>query len=396
MLGLFTDKSYMNAQSHITIEYNNMGAAALDAIAEGTGFLAAELLAAGGEELDNSFLQDQASYAMFGLLDWDATERFTLTLGGRVGLTEKEGTRIQDHNDTAIILSAQVDEFEFSGSREDFSVTPKISATYDITDDFTTYLTIATGFKAGGFNSAGQDESTVQFDPENSISYEGGVKSLWFDGALRVDIGLFWTDFTDLQQSQFASGEGSVITNGGEAVARGVEWDVQWRPWAGARINLSGGYLDSFYEHFPNSTCPPQDQPSLIEERVLGAEGGCDFTGRTTARSPEFSGGIVVSQIIPLGNWPFGLFINGSATYESEQHLCVDQDPLCFEPESLLFGGAIGLSDRDRAWQVVVQGKNLTDETVRTGVFVPGPLEDSRVSLLQPPRRITAEIRASF
>ncbi|MGB0922110.1 MAG: TonB-dependent receptor [Alphaproteobacteria bacterium] len=396
MLGLFTDVSYLNTQSKITIEYNNMGAAALESLAEGTGFLAADLLAAGGEKLDNFFLQDQNSYALFGLLDWDATERLTLTLGGRVGLTKKEGTRIQDHNDTAVILRSQADEFTFSGSREDFSVTPKVSATYDFTEDFTTYVTIATGFKAGGFNSAGQDESTVQFDPENSISYESGIKSVWFDGALRVDVGLFWTDFTDLQQSQFASGDGSVITNGGEAVSRGVEWDMQWRPWPGGRLNISGGYLDSYFADFPNANCPPQESPLIVEEVLLGAEDSCDFTGRTTARAPKFSGGIVVSQIIPLGNLPFGLFINASATYESEQNLCVDLDALCAEPSSLLYGGAIGLSDRDRAWQLVVQGKNLTDETVRTGVFVPGPLSDSRMSLLQQPRRITAELRATF
>lgn len=396
MVGLFADTSYLNTQSKITIEYNNMAAAALDSLVAGTGFLASELLAAGGEKLDNFFLQDQDSYALFGLIDWDATERLTLTFGGRVGLTKKTGTRIQDHNETALILRSQADEFTFSGSREDVSFNPKVSATYDITDDITSYLTVATGFKAGGFNSAGQDESTVQFDPENSISYEGGIKSVFWDGALRVDIGLFWTDFTDLQQSQFASGDGAVITNGGEAVARGVEWDVQLRPWPGGRLNISGGYLDSYFADFKNANCPPQESPLLAEELLLGAEDSCDFTGRTTARSPKFSGGVVVSQLVPLGNLPFGLFVNASATYESEQNLCPDLDELCAEPSSLLYGGAVGLSNKDRTWQLVVQGKNLTDETVRTGVFVPGPLSDSRMSLLQQPRRITAELRASF
>ena len=85
------------------------------------------------------------------------------------------------------------------------------------------------------------------------IAYEAGVKADWLDGRLRTNLALYWTDYTDMQINQFASGSGgatSIILNAGAATIKGVEFEATAVPVDGLTLNASVGYTDPQYDEF--------------------------------------------------------------------------------------------------------------------------------------------------
>jgi iron complex outermembrane receptor protein len=62
--------------------------------------------------------------------------------------------------------------------RDEGALTWRLNASYKWTPDIMTYVSIARGFKPGGFNMTRlPDFDNFQFRPETNINYEAGVKS---------------------------------------------------------------------------------------------------------------------------------------------------------------------------------------------------------------------------
>jgi iron complex outermembrane receptor protein len=124
---------------------------------------------------------------------------------------------------------------------------PKFSAKYKLTENISPYVTIARGFKSGGFNlkaSAGEP-----YDSEFTWSYEGGVKSSWFENKLVVNLAAFYIDWDDIQV-ELTDYPDFTYVNGGKATSKGVELEIQARPLQGLELIGSIGYTDAKYDDF--------------------------------------------------------------------------------------------------------------------------------------------------
>ncbi len=94
----------------------------------------------------------------------------------------------------------------------------------------------------------------VPFDPETLDSYELGIKSDWFDRALRLNASVFYSDYSDLQLGlqicpQFG-GTGAPCgawANAGDAEIKGFELESVIRPFEHFLIDASYSYLDFEY-----------------------------------------------------------------------------------------------------------------------------------------------------
>ena len=79
-----------------------------------------------------------------------------------------------------------------------------------------TYVSIARGFKSGGFNVRGDEGlpnmGFTPFGPESAITYELGVKSEWLQHHLRLNATLFDTEYRDIQLRQQTIVDGMVTT----------------------------------------------------------------------------------------------------------------------------------------------------------------------------------------
>ena len=118
------------------------------------------------------------------------------------------------------------------------------------TTDVSTYLRIATGYKAGGISEAGAVgtfNSAFVFEPEEILTYELGLKSMLADDRVRLNMAVFYSEFDDMQlgfNTNPADLSEVLLTNAGEATVGGVEIEGQWAATDDLQFSFNYTYLD--------------------------------------------------------------------------------------------------------------------------------------------------------
>jgi iron complex outermembrane receptor protein len=127
-------------------------------------------------------------------------------------------------------------------SQKDFGdVSPHVAVAYHLAPQQTLYVTVARGFRAGGFNPASPAGSEA-YGEEHSWNYEGGVKTSWLGDRLSINAAVFHIDWQDLQvdlPNPAVPGQ-FYVANAAGATSDGVELELQARPMAG--LDLFGGF----------------------------------------------------------------------------------------------------------------------------------------------------------
>ena len=148
---------------------------------------------------------------------------------------------------------------------------PKFSVMYAFDEIRNLYITVAKGYKSGGFNTQifsdvlqqelmnqmGIGEvydvrNGVTYKPEYSWNYEAGGHFSCMDGAVRGDFAVFYIDVRDQQLTVFPPGQttGRMMTNAGRTRSLGVEAALQVSPWRTLDINAAYGYTDARFVRY--------------------------------------------------------------------------------------------------------------------------------------------------
>jgi iron complex outermembrane receptor protein len=175
----------------------------------------------------------------------------TLTLKERVDLTV--GARF-DRESKDALLQSFVTPALFPGNTVDTSadfsnVSPQFAAAYRVQPDQMLYVSVASGFKAGGFNPASPPGSEG-YSEEHTWNVEGGWKSTWAGGRVVANAAVFAIDWEDLQlnlPNPFVPAQ-FYIANVGGATSRGVEFELTARPGEGIDVFGSFGYTDAAFK----------------------------------------------------------------------------------------------------------------------------------------------------
>jgi|GEM_PF-364095 len=195
----------------------------------------------------NSATQNQGEFrswsiSAFGQVSTLLGNGFELSGALRVDHEDKEAKLAGTFVDPS---GASVPTSSASDCRTFSRILPRASITYRPNDDVTSYLTIARGFKAGGFNltAPGGQES---FGTETSWTYEIGIKSLWLDDRVQANAALFLVDWDDMQLSQYDAASGSgYVSNAGQSRSQGFELEVVGEARDGLKLFGTAGYLDT-------------------------------------------------------------------------------------------------------------------------------------------------------
>jgi iron complex outermembrane recepter protein len=211
-------------------------------------FASRKIFQNGGPIFDTSGPVDTTSYAAFGNVSWNITDKLSISAGGRLTYERKEGSYSQ--LSPVGFLNKNFPTLEISSTEPTWS----LAGTYRVTPDISTYLTVSTGLKSGGFNvdpratPAPLKAADITFRPEFVTSYEGGFKSVLIGGTLRLNGSVFFSKFTDRRVAQAESVGGIptiVIRNAGKSEVFGFELEMNARPadWFGfsARRKVTGG-----------------------------------------------------------------------------------------------------------------------------------------------------------
>ena len=96
-------------------------------------------------------------------------------------------------------------------------------------------------------------QENITFGEEDADGFELGLKSLLFDGSVRLNVTAYDFEFTDLQVSQFRPETTTfVIGNAASASTTGIEFDASWLVNDNLEVYAEFGYNDAKYDDYPD------------------------------------------------------------------------------------------------------------------------------------------------
>lgn len=315
-----------------------------------------------GDTAFQNFDQETRSIAAFGSLTWYLTPRWDVTAGLRWSRDDKEVT-IAHFNAPGVRMPFQVlfpENVIGDLDRVDENVTWSANTRFRFTEDVMGFLTVATGFKSGGFNATRVAAGTpVEFEDETSISYEAGIKSTWFDQRLQLNATLYWTELEDFQETSLnlQTGAGFIVANAGEQRNRGLEADLLAMPLPELTLHASVAYLDAEYTDYPNAQCGLGETPD-------GPAGTCDREGETPAFSPKWKYALGAQWLQPIAGTALEWSLRADYAWVDEQNLIrvtVDE-PGDHDAYGLLSLRA-ALGDQSGRWRLSAFVDNALDES---------------------------------
>ncbi len=175
------------------------------------------------------------TYSAFANMTYGLTNRIRLIAGLRYEYQEQE---FEDN-----LTDKQHDE-----SWDAF--TPKVGVEYHFTPDIMAYVSVAQGYRSGGFNAkAPADCPYYSYDEETLWSYEIGMKNTLMNNRMFLNATLFYMDISDMQVTTKTS-YGSYLTNAAKATAKGVEVEATVMVAQGLSLLGSIGHTDLEFDEF--------------------------------------------------------------------------------------------------------------------------------------------------
>jgi iron complex outermembrane receptor protein len=256
---------------------------------------------------------------------------FNLTAGGRLSTEDKDFEYVgfgkgllPNYADTHL-------------SKRWGAFTPSVRLAYDPTQGLMAYVSVASGFKSGGFTVL----QPAAFNPERVLTYEAGLKTTWLDGALTLDGDVYWSDYKDLQVRVPVSVGVIETLNAAAATIRGAEFEGGWRITRRLSLNGFADFTDAQYDDY------------------IGP-GGIQNQGQYLNRAPKWQSGVTGRYVQPVGA--------GTATGELTYAY---RSKIFFQAPNLPGLGAPGFSQLDARlaydtpgghWTIAVIGRNITGE----------------------------------
>lgn len=232
---------------------------------------------AGTDQATGSFDSYAAAAFAQATIDWKESWEFTGAL--RYEYESKDA----DIDRRYLVMGFPATQASTSADESFDEILPRLSVSYQWSEELMAYVLAARGFKAGGFNLTAPSGSET-FGPEKSWTYEAGFRSSSREGKVVVAGSLFFIEWDDMQLSQFNAQTGGYVTNAGQSTSMGAEIEIVSRPIEGVQLFAGVGVLDTEFDRFTDQF-------------------GADVSGKDLPFAPENSGnvGIQVSKPIDDG-----------------------------------------------------------------------------------------------
>jgi iron complex outermembrane receptor protein len=229
-------------------------------------------------------IDKERSYAFYGQVDFDLTDKLQLEVGGRYtndykyalgNITAYEwdnlvppaaGFKACGGSLTAFELgsAACANALQATNHATWTNFNPEGAITYKITPDFIAYATIRSSYDEGGFNAhslstklsnappLGEFNGVIPgFQPDHLVDYEVGLKTEWFDHTLRVDVDGYYEKYQNLVSTVLITVNGISTRNSqnaGDAHFDGFDGQLDWAPTRDFRMSVNGDIFQAAYD----------------------------------------------------------------------------------------------------------------------------------------------------
>lgn len=195
------------------------------------------------------------TYAAFGTVFWKPNLDWEVSLGLRYD-HEDRTSRGTVNSVTTSILGVMPASSQTNAALKSSEWQPKLSITRKWTPDLMTYVSVARGYRGGGFNAPTAPAAVRTYKGDSAWTYEGGIK--YATPAVSLSGTVFYSDYKDyigLNSIAPAVGGGLVTVdlNTGDVESYGIELEAMVRPvpnwtlrsgltWMHARITDDSAY----------------------------------------------------------------------------------------------------------------------------------------------------------
>ncbi|OJU57829.1 MAG: hypothetical protein BGO00_11975 [Alphaproteobacteria bacterium 62-8] len=294
-----------------------------------------------GRTIFDARVRDTA-YAVFAHADYKLTEKLTAAFGGRYTW---EPARFKFYQDSGIVIYPTFGQLP-DVTRQDNAFTWKVDLRYAWTNDFSTYASVARGFKPGGMTMTRiSSASSLSFQPEENINYEAGLKGVFLDHSLMLNAAAFYTIYSNFQTTAF-DGTRYITANAKEFITRGLELEGEYHPLDGLSFSFGMSFIDAHYTDFKNGQC-------------TGVTGPCDLTGKRLNGSARWNIDLGASYTFPVvENWDG--FARADWAWKSDIYSAQDLNPNSVSPAHGVLNARIGTTS-DTGFTLELFAKNLLD-----------------------------------
>lgn len=276
--------------------------------------------------LDDTFASsyEAVNAALFGQLDFDIGESSRISVGLRVE------DRSTDYSDSSGMVLGPGETM----------VGGELTLSHDISDAVTGFVSLAKGYKAGGFNLGLVPPGRREFEQESLWNLEAGIKSSLLHHTLTLNASVFYSERIDQQvRTSFQLDPNDPLSfvfftdNAARGRTIGLEAELIWQPDDAWQLYMNLGLLKAEFEDFST----PQ----------------VSLSGRRQAHAPDYT--------IALGGLyrhPSGYFARLDFTARDEFYFDVSHDRKSTSSE--IANARIGF-DAGR-WSAQLWARNLFDE----------------------------------
>jgi iron complex outermembrane receptor protein len=172
-----------------------------------------------------------------------------------------------------------------NGYQKASKLTWRLGLNYQVTATDLWYASIATGYKAGGFNDYDPVTlATAAYEPEELVAYEAGYKGLLWD-RVRLNSAMYYYDYSKMQVSSLVNIAGSYViyTRVVPAQMYGWENDATFDITANTNVALTAAWQRTEYKDF-----------------MAGIGQDVDWSGQTLDKTPKFVGSVALNHTFVL------------------------------------------------------------------------------------------------
>ena len=326
-----------------------------------TGGVAPALQADGGGNYNVDTL------GLFAAVDYDLTDRLTLTAGLRYTNEDKDA-EIASLIRNVTTLAPPVDSecnivttgdcpFDFVDGDSWSSLSPKIGATYHYGDDSLVYGHWSRGVRSGGYNlrntSVNPADTPGPFDEETVDSFEVGVKITKEWG--RLNAAVFYNTIDDMQRELNSPSQGvgvvQVIRNTADANIIGMEIDGTFSLTENLLLLASVGLLDADYDEV---------KFDLTGDGVVNN----DDKNLDLPRAADVTYSIGLTHDLEVGNWGY---LTSRINYAYRDESAYTDSNLGYITDQEILDTGLDFYSNNGRWVFSLYGRNVLDEVKHGG-----------------------------
>ncbi|NIB38614.1 TonB-dependent receptor [Pseudomaricurvus alkylphenolicus] len=387
-----------------------------------------------GTSIHRNYSTGSEMWAAFAQVTWNITDQLRLTVGGRYTEEKKEGARRLSVIDfqTGMLgaslnanpanpwespadtynffwdidteqVSADGNGHHLSGTRDEESFTPMINVQWDMGEDTMVYFSYTEGYKAGGYDARANNNQNFEFEPEEADAFELGVKTGYMDGRGELNLAVYYTDYADLQVSQFDGSLGFNVGNIKKTIVQGVELDGRFAATENLTISYALSYLDHAYKDFKNGNCYfGQIESVAADSNGDGRDddGICDWSGQRGQYTPKYRANLSFDYLVPEFVSGMDLRTVLNVNWKDKENVDQNMDPdFVQEPITLV---DLRLSLANENWEFALASKNLLNEEYLSyngnAPITNGGFYGKQVNyqFVAPPRSVSASVAYRF